>query len=81
MDPYVWTISTDLKETGRIPSFESLKAVDPSEDFSIDVILVDRHRDPALKELQNRALSHSSSWITAKQVVDELANLVCNHMG
>lgn len=81
MDPYVWTISTDLKETGRIPSFESLKAVDPRDDFSIEVVLVDKHRDPSLKELQNRALSHSSSWIKAKQVVDELANLVCNHMG
>ena len=81
MDPYVWTISTDLKETGRIPSFESLQAVTPCDDFSIEVVLVDRQLDPALRELQNRALSYSSSCIKATQVVDELANLVCNHMG
>ncbi|KAF5959336.1 hypothetical protein HYC85_000545 [Camellia sinensis] len=81
MDPYIWTISTDLQETGRVPSFDSLKAVDPLDGLPIEVILIDKSRDPGLKELQNRVLSLSSSWITGQEMVDHLAELVCNHMG
>lgn len=81
MDPYVWTVCTDLQENGRIPSLESLKSVDPSIDSSIEVILVDRRSDPSLKELQIRVLGISCSCITTKEVVDQLAKLVCNRMG
>ncbi|GMP22419.1 hypothetical protein CsSME_00000462 [Camellia sinensis var. sinensis] len=81
VDPYIWTISTDLQETGRVPSFDSLKAVDPLDGLPIEVILIDKSRDPGLKELQNRVLSLSSSWITGQEMVDHLAELVCNHMG
>uniref|UniRef100_A0A5B7AXT4 non-specific serine/threonine protein kinase n=1 Tax=Davidia involucrata TaxID=16924 RepID=A0A5B7AXT4_DAVIN len=81
MDPYVWTVCTDLQENGRIPSIESLKAVDPSIDSSIEVILIDRRSDPSLKELQNRIHSISCSCITTKEVVDQLTKFVCNHMG
>uniref|UniRef100_A0A5B7CA37 non-specific serine/threonine protein kinase n=1 Tax=Davidia involucrata TaxID=16924 RepID=A0A5B7CA37_DAVIN len=81
MDPYVWTISTDLQETGRVPSFESLKAVYPSSDLPIEVILIDKSRDPGLQELHNRALSLSSSLDSGKEVVDQLAELVCSRMG
>ncbi|XP_043698334.1 serine/threonine-protein kinase CTR1-like [Telopea speciosissima] len=81
MDPYVWTVCTDLQENGRVPSIESLRAVDPKEDFSIDVVLIDKHSDPGLKELLNRVLSISSSCITTNEVVDQLATLVCNRMG
>ncbi|KAF3441720.1 hypothetical protein FNV43_RR15635 [Rhamnella rubrinervis] len=81
MDPYVWTVCTDLQENGRIPSLESLKSVDPSIDSSIEAILVDRRSDPSLKELQIRVLGISCSCITTKEVVDQLAKLVCNRMG
>ncbi|KAF8403220.1 hypothetical protein HHK36_011319 [Tetracentron sinense] len=81
MDPYVWTVCTDLHENGRVPSIESLKAVDPSDDSSIEVVLIDKHSDPGLKELQSRLLSLSCSCITTKEVVDQLAKLVCNCMG
>ncbi|XP_059646747.1 serine/threonine-protein kinase CTR1-like isoform X2 [Cornus florida] len=81
MDPFVWTICTDLQESGRIPSVESLKAVDPSTNSSIEVILIDRHSDPGLRELQNRIRSVSSGCITPKEVIDQLAKLVCNSMG
>ncbi|PON36339.1 Serine/threonine protein kinase [Parasponia andersonii] len=81
MDPYVWTMCTDLQENGRIPSLELLKSVDSSFGSSIEVVLVDRRSDPSLKELQNRVLSISCSCITTKEVVDQLAKLVCNRMG
>ncbi|XP_065855214.1 serine/threonine-protein kinase CTR1 [Euphorbia lathyris] len=81
MDPYVWTVCSDLQESGRIPSIESLKSVDPCGDSSIEVVLIDRRSDPSLKELQNRVHSISRSCITTKEVVDQLAKLVCSRMG
>lgn len=81
MDPYVWTVCTDLQEYGRIPSIESLKSVDPNSDSAIEVVLIDRRGDPSLKELQNRVLGISGSCITTKEVVDQLAKLICNRMG
>lgn len=81
MDPYVWTVCSDHQESGRIPSLESLRTVDPAIVSSVEVISVDRGGDPSLKELQNRTHNLSSSCITTKEVVEQLAKLVCNHMG
>ncbi|KAB1221280.1 Serine/threonine-protein kinase CTR1 [Morella rubra] len=81
MDPYVWTLCTDLQESGRIPSIESLKSVDSTSDSSVEVVLIDGRSDTSLKELQNRVLDISYSCITIKEVVNQLANLVCNCMG
>jgi serine/threonine-protein kinase CTR1 len=81
MDPYVWTVCTDSQENGRIPSIESLKSVDPNADSSMEVVLIDQRSDPCLKELQNRVHGISCSCITTKEVVDQLAKLVCNRMG
>ncbi|KAF5737482.1 serine/threonine-protein kinase CTR1 [Tripterygium wilfordii] len=81
MDPYVWTVCTDLQENGRIPSLESLKSVDPRMDPSIEVVLIDRHTDSSLKELETRVLSISCNCVTTQEVADQLAKLVCNRMG
>ncbi|XP_042479023.1 serine/threonine-protein kinase CTR1-like [Macadamia integrifolia] len=81
MDPYVWTVCTDLQENGRFPSIELLRAVDPNSDLSFEVVLIDKHSDPGLKELLNMVLCISSSCITTNEVVDQLAKLVCNRMG
>lgn len=81
MDPYVWSLCTNLQDHGRIPSFESLKAVDSSIDASIEVVLIDQKSDPSFKELLNRVHNISSSGLTTKEVADHLAKLVCNHMG
>ena len=81
MNPYVWSVCTELQENGRIPSIESLRSVDPTTESSIEVVLIDRRSDPSLKEFQNRVLNISSSCITTKEVVDQLAKLVCNRMG
>lgn len=81
MDPYVWTVCNDLRENGRIPSIESLKHAEPSADSPIEVVLIDRRTDPTLKELQNKVHGISCSCMTTKEVVDQLAKLVCNCMG
>ncbi|GER45391.1 CTR1-like protein kinase [Striga asiatica] len=81
MDPYVWAVCSDHQESGRIPSLDLLKAVDPGLVSSVEVIFVDRRADPSLKELQNRTHNLSSSCITTKEIVDQIAKLVCNHMG
>lgn len=81
MDSYVWTMCTDLHESGRIPSVEILKSVAPCADSSLEVVLVDRRSDPNLKELQTIVHSISHSCLTSEEVVDQLAKLVCNRMG
>ncbi|XP_042014464.1 serine/threonine-protein kinase CTR1-like isoform X3 [Salvia splendens] len=81
MVPYVWAVCSDLQEIGRIPSLESMKAVDPATMSSVEVIVVDRHGDPSLRELQNQVHTVSSSSITTKEVVGQLAKIVCNRMG
>ncbi|NP_001234454.1 CTR1-like protein kinase [Solanum lycopersicum] len=81
MDPYVWIVCSDLQENARVPSIESMRAVDPSVVPSVEVILIDRRTDPSLKELQNRIHSLSPTCGTTKEVVDQLAQLVCSHMG
>ncbi|KAM1514584.1 hypothetical protein ACFX10_013779 [Malus domestica] len=81
IDQYVWTVCTDLKENGRIPSIDSLRSVDPGIGSSIEVVLIDRRSDPSLKELQNRVLTISRTCITMKEIVDQMAKLVCSRMG
>ncbi|CAA0830402.1 Protein kinase superfamily protein [Striga hermonthica] len=81
MDPYVWAVCSDHQESGHITSLDLLKAVDPVLVSSVEVIFVDTRADPSLKELQNWAHNLSSSCITTKEIVDQLAKLVCNHMG
>lgn len=86
MDPYAWTLSTDVQDSGCVPSLGALMAVDPRADLSIKVVSIDKSSDPGLKKLQNRLFVLSNSWITKKDVtikdvIDQLANLVCNQMG
>ncbi|XP_052172673.1 serine/threonine-protein kinase CTR1-like [Diospyros lotus] len=81
MDPYAWALCTDLKESGVMPSVESLKAIDPGVQSSMEVILIDRHNDPSLKELTNRILRIAHSCASANEIVNQLAKIVCNRMG
>ncbi|TYI97678.1 hypothetical protein E1A91_D01G159800v1 [Gossypium mustelinum] len=81
VNPYVWTMCTDLHEHGRIPTIDSLRSVDHVVGSPIEAISVDRRSDLGLKELQNRVHNISCSCITTKEVVDELAKLVCSRMG
>lgn len=81
MNSYVWTVCIDLQEDGHMPTIESLKSIESCFESSMEVVLIDRRSDPSLKELQNRAHNISSTCITTKDVVDQLAKLVCSRMG
>ncbi|KAH7547784.1 hypothetical protein JRO89_XS14G0015800 [Xanthoceras sorbifolium] len=81
MDPYVWTISADQQDMGQIPSYESLKAIDPCNGLPIKVVLINKFRDPGLKELRYRVMSLSCNWVSAEDAIHQLANLVCHRMG
>ncbi|XXG64703.1 hypothetical protein AAC387_Pa05g2584 [Persea americana] len=80
MDPYVWTVCTDLQENGLVPSIESLRAVDPNGS-SVEVVVIDKRGDPGLKELEDKVVSISHSCVTPREVVDQLSKLVCTQMG
>ncbi|KAH0460347.1 hypothetical protein IEQ34_011010 [Dendrobium chrysotoxum] len=80
MDPFVWTLCTDVQEESRIPTIESLKIIQPSESL-ITVILVDRCNDPELKQLLNLATGISSRFPTTKEIVEQIAKIVCTQMG
>eukprot|EP01018_Ginkgo_biloba_P016696 Gb_16362 [translate_table: standard] len=80
MNPYVWTMCSDLGESGRMPSLESLKVVDAS-DSSLEVILIDRRGDSHLRELENKALGLAYGCASTEEVVEQLGNLVCMLMG
>lgn len=81
MHPYMWSMCTDLQESGRIPSIESLKSVSGDLDSSVCVVLVDLRNDLSLKELLSAAHRISTSCMTIQEVVGHLAELVCAHMG
>ena len=81
LDPYAWNISTDQGSSGRIPSLESLRAIDPRKESSVKVVLVDKLRDPSLNELQKWVQCLSGSWVSTVDVIQQLANIVCSRMG
>ncbi|CAD6225707.1 unnamed protein product [Miscanthus lutarioriparius] len=80
MDPFVWSLCTDVQEENRIPSMESLKSVRP-DDSSIQAILIDRRTDFELGMLESYASSILSSSADAKDVVIQLAKLISSRMG
>nr|BAC80147.1 constitutive triple response 1-like protein kinase [Delphinium hybrid cultivar] len=81
MDPYVWTICTDMQKNGRVPSIESLKAMHPGDNSLVEVVLIDNHTDYRLKELHSRVISLSQSCNSSNELVEQLGRLVCIHMG
>lgn len=80
MDPFVWSLCTDVQEENHIPSMESLKSVRP-DDPSIQAILIDRRTDFELGMLESYASSILSSSADAKDVVIQLAKLISSRMG
>ena len=80
MNPHVWVMCNDNKEAKRIPSLMSLKSVSP-HDTSMEVVIVDKHGDSRLRELQNKAQELSSTSQNTLVLVEQLGKLVSIHMG
>ncbi|XP_072979871.1 uncharacterized protein [Typha angustifolia] len=80
IDPFVWTLCTDVQEESRIPSIESLRTVYPNNS-SIEVALIDRRIDPNLRLLESKVSTFSCSCPSTKDMVDQIAKLVCTSLG
>ncbi|KAL3678400.1 hypothetical protein R1sor_021356 [Riccia sorocarpa] len=56
MNPEVWNMCNYPSEGNKMPSLESLRAVNPSES-SLEVTLVDKNGDPMLRDLEDEVPS------------------------
>ncbi|KAL8144096.1 hypothetical protein V2J09_017128 [Rumex salicifolius] len=80
MNPHMWMMCNELEDGRRMPSLASLKEVPPVGSL-MEVVLVNKHSDSRLQELEAKAqeiLSASSSTLV---LVEELGKLVAVYMG
>lgn len=80
MNPYLWVMCNDLDEGKKLPPLMSLKAIDPNE-TSMEVVLVDRHGDSRLKELEDKAQELYCASENTLVLVEKLGKLVAIYMG
>ncbi|KAF7850666.1 hypothetical protein BT93_L5136 [Corymbia citriodora subsp. variegata] len=79
MNPYLWVMCNDSEE-GRLPSLMSLQEVEPGES-SMEVVLIDKHGDSRLKELEDKAQELFSDSENTLVLVKRLGKLVAISMG
>lgn len=80
MDPFIWTLCNDVHDGGRVPSIESLKAVNPT-DSAIEAVIVDKVTDYELRQLINMAVDVSRNRADSKEIATRLAGVVSAKMG
>ncbi|RLM78867.1 serine/threonine-protein kinase CTR1-like [Panicum miliaceum] len=80
MDPFIWTLCNDVHDGGRVPSIESLKAVNPTES-SIEAVIVDKVADYELRQLISMAIDVSRNRADSKEIATRLAGVVSAKMG
>ncbi|XP_062027815.1 serine/threonine-protein kinase CTR1 isoform X2 [Rosa rugosa] len=80
MNPYLWVMCNDVEEGKRLPSLMSLRAIKPAE-TSMEVVLVDKHGDSRLKELQDKAQELYCASENTLVLVEKLGKLVAIYMG
>uniref|UniRef100_A0A0D3G074 non-specific serine/threonine protein kinase n=1 Tax=Oryza barthii TaxID=65489 RepID=A0A0D3G074_9ORYZ len=82
VDPHVWAMCNAAAEDGRrLPTLVALRAVDSGESSVLEVVLVDKCGDPALADLERRALDLYRAAGVSLDLVRRLAVLVSDHMG
>ncbi|GJN01797.1 hypothetical protein PR202_ga19094 [Eleusine coracana subsp. coracana] len=80
IDPHLWAMCNAAEEGRRLPTLPALRAVDASES-SLEVVLVDKHTDAVLADLERRALELHRALGLTLDLVRRLAVLVSDHMG
>ncbi|KAM0866057.1 hypothetical protein ACQ4PT_042855 [Festuca glaucescens] len=80
MDPFIWTLCTDVQDGGRIPSIDSLKALNPTES-SLEVVIIDKVADYDLRQQISTAIDVSRSCVDSKEITARLAGIVSVKMG
>jgi len=69
-----------VHDGGRVPSIESLKAVNPT-DSAIEVVIVDKVADYDLRQLISMAIDVSRNRADSKEIASRLAAVVSTKMG
>ncbi|XP_059631240.1 serine/threonine-protein kinase CTR1 isoform X2 [Cornus florida] len=80
MNPYLWAMCNDMEEGRRLPSLMALKAIEP-HNTSMEVVLVNRHEDSRLKELEDKAQELYFASENTLVLVEKLGKLVAIYMG
>ncbi|KAK3143748.1 hypothetical protein QOZ80_4AG0304440 [Eleusine coracana subsp. coracana] len=80
IDPHLWAMCNAAEEGRRLPTLPALRAVDASES-SLEVVLVDKHTDAVLADLERRTLELHRALGLTLDLVRRLAVLVSDHMG
>ncbi|KAH7301990.1 hypothetical protein KP509_23G051500 [Ceratopteris richardii] len=81
MNPYIWKLCNRTDEAcGRLPTLELLRAVRPLESM-MEVILIDKHGDSHLCEMENEAFNMAIKVADSKEMAELLGKLVCENMG
>ena len=76
----MWQMCNDVEEGRRLPPLLALQAVEPS-DSSMEVVLVDKHEDARLKELEDKAEEIYFASENTLVLVEKLGKLVAIYMG
>eukprot|EP01018_Ginkgo_biloba_P017162 Gb_40236 [translate_table: standard] len=83
----VYGILSDPSSQGKMPSLVDLQGTPVSDNMGYEVVLVDRVSDPALEQLEQRALCIALECGSAElgpldsDLVQRIADLVAEHMG
>ncbi|MCO5591665.1 hypothetical protein L7F22_045656 [Adiantum nelumboides] len=81
MNPYIWKLCSHTDEAGgRLPSLELLRAVNPLES-SMEVIVIDKHGDAHLCEMENQAFNFALTAADSRELAELLGKLVAESMG
>lgn len=81
VDPHLWA-ACNAEDGRRLPTLAALRGVDACDQSSLEVVLVDRcGGDPALVDLERRALQLHRALGATLDLVRRLAVLVSDHMG
>ncbi|KAL6899846.1 hypothetical protein ACP4OV_006504 [Aristida adscensionis] len=79
MHPFIWTLCSNVHD-GRVPSIESLRAVNHTES-SIEVVIVDKVADYDLRQLISTTIDVSRNRADSKEIANRLAGIVSAKMG
>ncbi|KAI5079949.1 hypothetical protein GOP47_0005428 [Adiantum capillus-veneris] len=81
MNPYIWKLCSHTDEAGgRLPTLELLRAVNPS-DSMMEVIVIDKHGDAHLCEMENQAFNFAYTAADSRELAKLLGKLVAESMG
>eukprot|EP00271_Cylindrocystis_brebissonii_P006252 TRINITY_DN18962_c0_g1_i1.p1 TRINITY_DN18962_c0_g1~~TRINITY_DN18962_c0_g1_i1.p1 ORF type:complete len:1023 (-),score=218.41 TRINITY_DN18962_c0_g1_i1:1253-4321(-) len=80
ISPFAWALCIDPSQRGRMPDLDSLRSLQPNE-AQFDVTVVNRAKDPQLRELEEQAVVEGFAAQEVKTLARALGQLVANHFG